>query len=119
MGPGSMLGRINENKLVVHLKKAQKYGFPMTVSDVRKLAFNYAESLQINHKFNKEHGIVGSDWFRSFLRRHSDLSIGKAEGVSLGRGQGMNCVDVGNYFTFLQATLNENELFDKPESIYV
>ncbi|KAK9688065.1 hypothetical protein QE152_g35812 [Popillia japonica] len=114
MGPDSMLEQINENKLVVHIKKAQKYGFPMIVSDVRKLAFNFAESQQINHNFNKEHGTAGSDWFRSFLRRHPDLSIRKAEGVSLGRGQAMNRVDVGNCFTLLQATLNENELFDKP-----
>lgn len=118
MGPDSMLGQVNENKLVLHIKKAQKYGFPMTVSDVRKLAYNFAESLQINHKFNKELGIAGSDWFRSFLRRHPDLSIRKAEGVSLGRGQGMNRVDVGNYFKLLEATLKENELFDKPGSIY-
>lgn len=99
MGPDSMLGEANENKLVLHIKKAQKYGFPMTVPDVRKLAYNFAESLQLNHKFNKEKGTAGSDWFRSFFRRHPDLSVRKAEGVSLGRGEGMNRVDVGNYFT--------------------
>lgn len=118
MGPDSMLGEANENKLVQHIKKAQKYGFPMTVPDVRKLAYNYAESLQINHKFNKEKGCAGSDWFRSFFRRHPDLSIRKAEGVSLGRGEGMNRLDVGNYFTLLQEILEQNELFDKPGCIY-
>lgn len=118
MGPDSMLGEANENKLVQHIIKAQKYGFPMTVPDVRKLAYNFAECLQINHKFNKEKGDAGSDWFRSFLRRHPDLSIRKAEGVSLGRGEGMNRVDVGNYFKLLQETLEQNELFNKPGCIY-
>lgn len=52
MGPDSMLGEANENKLVLHVKKkAQKYGFPMTVADVRKLAFNFAESLKIKHRY--------------------------------------------------------------------
>lgn len=118
MGPDSMLGEANENKLAQHIKKAQKYGFPMTVSDVRKLAYNFAESLHVEHKFNKEKEIAGPDWFRSFYRRHPDLSIRKPEGVSVGRSQGMNRVDVGNYFKLLQTTLEQNELFDKPGSIY-
>lgn len=118
MGPDSMLGEANENKLVQHIKKAQKCGFPMTVPDVRKLAYNFAESLKINHKFNKEKGCAGSDWFRSFLRRYSDLSIHNAEGVYLGRGEGMNRSDVENYFTLLQEVLEQNELFDKPGCIY-
>lgn len=70
----------------------------MTVPDVRKLAYNFAEYLQINQKFNKEKGDAGSDWFMSFLRRHPAFSICKAEGVSPGRGEGINRVDVGNYF---------------------
>lgn len=118
MGPDSMLGDANENKLVQHIKKAQKYGFPITVPDVRKIAYNFAESLKINHKFNKEKAIAGSDWFRSFLRRHPDLCIRKAEGISLGRGEGMNPVDVGNYFKLLQEILEQNEFFNKPGCIY-
>ncbi|CAH1976104.1 unnamed protein product [Acanthoscelides obtectus] len=81
MGPNSTLGDVNEKKLVLHIKKAQKYGFPMTITNVRKLAHNFAQSLQINHKLNNEKEIAGSDWFRSFFRRHPVLSIRKAEGV--------------------------------------
>ncbi|KAF2882559.1 hypothetical protein ILUMI_23614 [Ignelater luminosus] len=50
--------------------------------------------------------------------RHPDLSIQKAEGVSLAPGKGLNRVDVENYLKLLQATLEENKLFGKPGSIH-
>ncbi|KAF2891771.1 hypothetical protein ILUMI_14402 [Ignelater luminosus] len=34
MGPDSMLGELHEDKLVLYVKEAQKYGFPTTVSDI-------------------------------------------------------------------------------------
>lgn len=37
LGPDSMLDEANESKLVLHIKKAQKYGFPMTVPDITYL----------------------------------------------------------------------------------
>ncbi|XP_044761182.1 tigger transposable element-derived protein 6-like [Coccinella septempunctata] len=118
LGPDSMLGEANEIKLVQHIKKAQKYGFPMTSQDVRKLAYNFAEGLLINHKFSKEKEIAGSDWLRSFMRRHPDLSTRKAEGLSLGRGVGMNRVDVRSYFELLHEVLKQNDLFDKPGCLF-
>lgn len=59
MGPDSILGQhINENEFLLHSKKAQKHGFPMTVSDIRNLAYNSAVSLQINSKFKREKGVI-------------------------------------------------------------
>lgn len=118
MGPDSLFGQENERKLVKHIKKMQKSGFPSLVDDVRRAAYFFAEQLKLPHKFNKEKERAGYDWFNSFLRRHPDLSLRKTEGVSIARGQGMNREDVGNHFKRLEACLEENGLFNKPGCIY-
>lgn len=56
LGPDSMLGREVERKLAIHIKKLQKRGFAPTRQEVRIMAYNLAERLGINHKFNREHG---------------------------------------------------------------
>lgn len=118
MGPDSLFGRDNEMKLVRHIKKMQNSGFPSSLDDVRRVAYFFAEQLKLRHKFNKEKERAGYDWFNSFLRRHPDLSLRKAEGVSIARKQGMNREEVGNHFQRLEACLKENALFNKPGCIY-
>lgn len=118
MGPASTLGDEAEKKMVAHIKKLQRFGFSPTMDDVREMAFRLAEKLHIQHKFNKEEEKAGYDWLKSFLRRNPDLSIRKAEGLSRSRMLGMTREAVKNYFDLLEQVLQENNLFDKPGSIY-
>ena len=69
-------------------------------------------------KFNGEKGLAGYVWLKSFLRRNPDISIRKAEGVSVARANGMNKKDVMNYFKLLEDTLKHNNLLGKPGNIY-
>lgn len=117
-GPSACLGVANENKIVTHIKKLQSYGFAPIRDDVRVMAFKLAEQLGITHRFNRQFGKAGYDWLHLFLARHPDLSVRKAEGVSLARAQGMRRKEVGDYFKLLEKVLEENQLFDKPGHIF-
>lgn len=118
LGPPSILGVENEKKLKTHIQKLQKHGFAPTRRCVRSMAFHLAEQLKIKHKFNKQKEMAGEDWLILFLRRHPDLSVRKAEGVSLARCQGMSRTEVSSYFTLLEATMNEAGLINKPGNIF-
>lgn len=118
LGPSSVLGEENEKKIATHIKKMQKRGFAPTRNIVRRMAYHLAEQLKIKHTFNRKVEMAGGDWLKSFLRRNSDLSVRKSEGVSLARSRGMNKKDVGDYFELLGKTLEEQQLFDKPGSVF-
>lgn len=118
MGPSGTLGNDNECRLVRHIKNMQQHGFPMTRTDVRSLAYNFAEELGLRHKFSKETQKAGYDWLHLFLTRHPDLSIRKSEGVSLARAQEMNRSEVNDYFELLRNVFEENCLFNKPCALF-
>ncbi|XP_072401077.1 uncharacterized protein [Diabrotica undecimpunctata] len=90
LGPSSTLGDEIEMKLVLHIKKLQKYGFSPTRDHVRTVAFELAEKFNVSHKFNRNNNKAGFDWLQSFLRRHPDISVRKGQGVSLDRTKGLN-----------------------------
>ncbi|XP_035432885.2 uncharacterized protein LOC118264478 [Spodoptera frugiperda] len=118
MGPTSMLGEQNEKKLADHIKTMQGTGFPLTISDVRVIAFQFAEQLNIKHKFNKSEEKAGYDWLQMFLRRHPDIVLRKSEGVSIARCQGMNRNEVSAYFDLLEKNLIDNDLMTKPNCVF-
>ena len=57
----------------------EKALFGLTLTDVRRLAYDYATKLGIDHRFNTESKMAGPDWLSGFLRRHSELSITNPE----------------------------------------
>lgn len=118
LGPPSILGEVNERKIVGHIKKLQKYGFAPTRNSVRSMAFHLAERLKLNHKFDRENQMAGYDWLKSFLSRNPDLTIRKAEGVSVARALGMNKDSVKEYFDLLKKLMTENHLLEKPGHIF-
>ncbi|XP_072392195.1 uncharacterized protein [Diabrotica undecimpunctata] len=117
LGPSSTLGLV-ERKIVTHVKKLQQRGFAPTREDVCSMAFKLAERMGIPHKFNKNTEKAGYPWLTLFLSRNPDLSVRKAEGVSLARSNGMCRKDVEQYFILLDSILIELDLLDKPGHIY-
>lgn len=118
LGPPSVLGIENEQKIKIHIQKLQKHGFAPTRQCVRSTAYDLAERLKIKHPFNKTTKLAGYDWLNMFLKRNPDLSVRKAEGVSLSRCQGMNRDEVNTYFNLLEATLLEGGLMNKPSNVF-
>lgn len=82
------------------------------------MAYEFAVALNINHKFNNEKKIAGYDWLWSFLRRHPELSIRKAEGLSMARGRGLTREAANHFYNLLETEINLRNLQDKPQSIF-
>ena len=86
MGPGSCLGKENEEKLVEYIKQIQEQGMQITTDDLRKLAFIFAKHVGAKHKFDNVKEKAGYSWLELFLARHPEITPcktkrGKPEGV--------------------------------------
>ncbi|KAI4460733.1 helix-turn-helix psq domain [Holotrichia oblita] len=92
MGPSSTFGVDNEKRLCKHIQEMQSKGFPLTIDDLRVIAFKFAEQLQIKHRFNGTDEKAGYDWVQLFLKRDPDISLRKSKGVSYARSEDMNKV---------------------------
>ena len=53
-----------------------------------------------------------------FMRRHPQLSIRKAEGISTARGMGMCREEVNDYFKLLKTVYQETGIVNHPAEIY-
>lgn len=118
LGPLGILGVENEKRLVKHIQKMENAGFPIDRETLRSLAFQFAEILGIQHRFNREIRMAGYDWLSSFLRRNKELSIRKSQGLSLARSEGMNREEATAFFNLLSNIYSEFNFFDHPENIF-
>ena len=119
LGRQSILGPSVEKDLVDYIMNLEDKGFGLTPTDVRELAFDYAERNNITHTFDKELKAAGLDWWSGFRLRHrSMLSIRKPEALSLARAAAMNRPAVTNYFKILEREMQRLGITDKPSCIY-
>lgn len=118
LGRNPELGIEYEKRLVAHIKSLEKVGFSTDRSSLKKMAYDFAEKLGLEHRFSRKTESAGNEEFNGLLRRHKDLSIRKSEGLSLARTQGMNRKDVNEYFSLLLQILTEYDLLDKPGKIF-
>ena len=112
LGRNAVFTKEQEENLVAHLIKLSKMFYGLTGWQLRRLAFESAERLKINHPFNKETRLAGKDWMEGFLRRNGNLSFRKAEATSLNRIKGFNKDEVSIFFQNLQTVLTKHK-FDQ------
>ena len=62
-----------ERKIFDHVKTMGEVMYGMTRSQVRKLAYDFAELEGIRHPFRG--GMAGWDWYYGFLKRHPSLAL--------------------------------------------
>ncbi|CAH1960891.1 unnamed protein product [Acanthoscelides obtectus] len=86
--------------------------------DIKKLAYSFAIQQNIPHNFNTERKRAGQDWFLAFMRRHPELAVRKAQGMSTARAKGMTRQECTQYFELLGNVLGENNLLNKPQNIF-
>ena len=94
-----------EEKLKTHILDLQLRFYGMTKKDIRKLAFTLAESLHLDHPFNKVKKMAGEDWLSGFLKRNADISVRSPEPTSIARATGFNREEVGKFFDILKESL--------------
>lgn len=64
------------------------------MTDVRKIAYEFAERNEIPHSFNGNTRMAGKKWFFASISRHPEISLQKPENTSLARAKGFNKVRV-------------------------
>jgi len=96
-GRPTILSAQEEEDLASHLSDLAEVGFPCTREDVRRLAFQYAKRKGITG-FSAKKSNAGYYWLLGFLRRHPNLSVEKAESLSIARAMGMNEQQVLQWF---------------------
>nr|CAI5822981.1 unnamed protein product [Callosobruchus analis] len=96
-----------EHQLEQHILNLEAQLFGVTITDVRRLAFQIAEQNNIRHNFNKETGMAGKAWYYAFMKRHKDLSLRLPEKVSMARAAGFNEQNVNHFFDLLEKLVDK------------
>ena len=95
-----------EEKLVEYLLLIERKYFGCTREDVRRLAFQLAVWNKIPNPFSIAKEAAGKDWFKRFMKRHSDkLSLRQPTGTSTARVTGFNKEQVGIFFDLYEKEL--------------
>jgi hypothetical protein len=76
-----------------------------------------AEANSLRHPWDGEKKIAGADWIRAFMKRNTNLSLRKPEGLSLARAEELDKGEVAAYSNLL-ATVLGDDLLDKPHKVY-
>ena len=102
LGRSPTLNVEHEKLIVEHIKKKlEKVGFAPDRKDIREMAYQFAEKLNIKHPFSETSMSAGNVWLTRFLKRNKELSIQKSEGLSLSRAHGMNRNNIQNVCNIL------------------
>lgn len=96
-----------EKQLEVQILKMEECFYGLTITDIRRAAFDFAEKNGIPNNFNKVKKTAGKAWFYSFMRRHPNLSLRQPESTSLARCKGFNRQNVTHFFDILQNLVDQ------------
>lgn len=108
-----------EAELKTRIIRRQKVGFPVTQLDVRKIAFQVAESAGKAHRFGegaKETGMAGKKWMTAFKHRHPEIALRTTETLSYGRGACLNRQRTDEFYDLLEEKVKE--LGVGPSAVY-
>jgi len=87
-----------ENELLAKVLEMEKALFGLSAMDMRKLAYDLAEKLQVCHNFSAQTKMAGVEWLRGFISRHPQLSIRTPQGTSINRAVGFNRPKVEHFY---------------------
>lgn len=118
LGRKSCLSVEQETSLSRYIQNMASQGFALSTPDIKKLAYSFAVQKKIPHNFNNEQRKAGHDWFLSFMKRHPELAVRKAQGLSTARAKGMTRDECAKYFKLLGDVLRENNLLNTPQKIF-
>ncbi|KAK9729596.1 CENP-B N-terminal DNA-binding domain [Popillia japonica] len=95
----------HEKILVGHVKDLANRLMPLNRKEFLYLVFQLAEKLKLPHQFNKEKKSAGENFYYSFMKRHSDLSLRTPESTSLMRAVGFNRPQVDRFYECLETLI--------------
>lgn len=116
LGRHPVFNEEQENTLTDRILLLSKIFHGLTINQLRKIAFQFAESLKLSHNFNRETKMAGKDWIKSFLKRNPRISVRKPEAISIQRITGFNKTEVSKFFNNLEEVMTKTSF--PPQDIY-
>ena len=104
-----------ETTLVKYILDMESMLIGLSRMDLMELAYQLAEVNGIAG-FKKEKLSASTMWYRNFMKRHSELSLRKAEATSVARAKGFNRVNVGEFFDSLETVIDKYNI--GPSNVY-
>ncbi|KAJ8051161.1 hypothetical protein HOLleu_04625 [Holothuria leucospilota] len=116
LGRRSILGADMEEELCRLVKALESRGLRLGSVDLQELAYQLAEHKGLSHSFNQGKKRAGREWLRGFLKRHPDISVILAKGVTRACVDGLNHSTVRGYSGMVEKVLVEQtDLFNPAE----
>eukprot|EP00794_Sanderia_malayensis_P011458 gene11458-12656_t len=106
----------NRKQLADYIKQMDSSFYGLSINEIRRLVFEFAEQNKLDHPFNKEKKMAGRDFINGFLKRQKTLSLRKPEAIALNRVLGLNKTFVQNNFKNLQELLDTHNF--EPHQIF-
>jgi len=105
-----------EKELVNHILEFEGRLFGFNTTEIRKLAYEFAEKMGLNHRFDRNKQIAGWDWLKGFRERNPNISLRAPEPTSAARARAFNKPQVMKFFALLEKTVTEEGI--QPHRIY-
>lgn len=81
--------------------------YGLTISDLRRMAYQLAIKNQVNNPFSSEAKAAGKKWVRLFFKRHPELSLRRPQNLSMARAKGFTKENTDKYFSLLKTELDK------------
>lgn len=104
-----------EDEIANLVKKMANIFYGCTAKQIRKVAFEYAEKLNLKHNFNKTSRMAGRDWLNAFMIRNN-ISLRKPEATSINRITAFNKTEVQLFYNLLGELMEKHRFL--PKNIY-
>ena len=112
-GPPRYLNDMEEKQLVAFLIGCAQIGYARS----RKEVIGIVEQI-LSQRSGNTASRVTSGWWESFRRRHPELTIRMSEKLAYVRSVMTNHTIINSYFDLLESTVKDNNLLNRPGSIF-
>ncbi|KAF2880299.1 hypothetical protein ILUMI_25876 [Ignelater luminosus] len=100
----------DEEKVIEeHVILLSKLYFGLTLIELRRLAFEFAETNNIKNNFCRDTRLARKDWLYGFLKRHPKISLRKPE-ASANRVMAFNKEEVQHFYSNLEQVVSKYKI---------
>ena len=116
LGP---IGRVFSDEMEIQLKsrvlEMESTFYGISMMDLRRAAYDFAEGNDINHRFNRHSRLAGKDWALDFNRRHH-ISVRTPQSNSMNRVLAFDREKVSRFFELLKLVFDREKI--PPHRVY-
>lgn len=107
MGRKAVFTKAQETEIASHLLLLAKLFYGVTLTELRRIAFEFADKNNIKHNFNEATKLAGKDWAQGFMRRNPQLSLRKPEATSINRILSFNKNEISHFYDNLKSVMDK------------